>query len=104
MVSSARSGQRSWARVMSRVRRDPLVDSGGVAGTLPMIAQRPACRHGTVLRMRHNRSMPGMTSYGIVLTDGLRRLLVARARRVRGEHRDVLRARIVLAARHGARR
>ena len=43
-----------------------------------------------------------MTSYGIVLTDGLRRLLLARARRVSGEHRDVLRARIVLAAADGA--
>ena len=38
----------------------------------------------------------------IVLCDGQRRLLLARARRASGEHRDVLRARIVLAAAGGA--
>jgi transposase-like protein len=38
----------------------------------------------------------------VVLGDGQRRLLVARARRVSGEHRDVLRARIVVAAADGA--
>jgi transposase len=43
-----------------------------------------------------------MSPHRIVLTDGQRRLLLARARRVSGEHRDVLRARIVLAAADGA--
>ena len=43
-----------------------------------------------------------MSPHLIVLTDGQRRLLLARARRVSGEHRDVLRARIVLAAADGA--
>ena len=38
----------------------------------------------------------------IVLCDGQRRLLLARARRASGEHRDVLRAQIVLAAADGA--
>ena len=38
----------------------------------------------------------------VVLCDGQRRLLWARAGRVSGEHRDVLRARIVLAAADGA--
>jgi transposase len=38
----------------------------------------------------------------IVLCDGQRRLLLGRAGRVSGEHRDVLRARIVLAAADGA--
>ena len=43
-----------------------------------------------------------MSPYRIVLTDVQRRLLIARARRATGEHRDVLRARIVLAAAGGA--
>ena len=43
-----------------------------------------------------------MSPHLIVPTDGQRRLLLARARRVSGEHRDVLRARIVLAAADGA--
>jgi transposase len=38
----------------------------------------------------------------VVLCEGQRRVLVARAGRVSGEHRDVLRARIVLAAADGA--
>ena len=38
----------------------------------------------------------------IVLCDGQRRLVLARARRASGEHRDVLRAQIVLAAADGA--
>ncbi|HEY7008564.1 MAG TPA: IS630 family transposase [Jatrophihabitantaceae bacterium] len=42
-----------------------------------------------------------MTSYRVVLTVAQRRLLIARARRASGEHRDVLRARIVLAAARG---
>jgi transposase len=46
--------------------------------------------------------MPVISPHLIVLTDGRRRLLLARARRVSGEHRDVLRARIVLAAADGA--
>ncbi len=46
--------------------------------------------------------MPVAPSHFIVLTDTQRRLLVARARRSTGEHRDVLRARIVLAAADGA--
>lgn len=46
--------------------------------------------------------MPVTTLHRIALTDGQRRLLLARARRSSGEHRDVLRARIVLAAADGA--
>lgn len=46
--------------------------------------------------------MPVMTPFEIVLNEGQRRLLLARARRSSGEHRDVLRARIVLAAAGGA--
>jgi len=46
--------------------------------------------------------MPVAPAHFIVLTDTQRRLLVARARRSTGEHRDVLRARIVLAAADGA--
>jgi len=38
----------------------------------------------------------------LVLCDGQRRLLLAQARRASGQHRDVLRARIVLAAAEGA--
>jgi len=46
--------------------------------------------------------MPAMTSVDqIVLCAGQRRLLLARARRASGEHRDVLCARIVLAAAGG---
>jgi transposase len=43
-----------------------------------------------------------LSPYQIVLTEAARRVLVVRARRVSGEHRDVLRARIVLAAADGA--
>ena len=46
--------------------------------------------------------MPMSSSDQIVLCDGQRRVLLARAGRVSGEHRDVLRARIVLAAADGA--
>src|SRR6187551_3712091 len=38
------------------------------------------------------RSMPVLIADQIVLCDGQRRLLLARARRASGEHRDVLRA------------
>jgi transposase len=48
------------------------------------------------------RSMPVLIADQIVLCDGQRRLLLARARRASGQHRDVLRARIVLAAAEGA--
>jgi transposase len=46
--------------------------------------------------------MPTSSCDQIVLCNGQRRLLRARAGRVSGEHRDVLRARIVLAAADGA--
>jgi transposase len=46
--------------------------------------------------------MAVMSSYRIVVNQAQRRLLLARARRASGEHRDVLRARIVLAAADGA--
>src|SRR3984893_483695 len=46
--------------------------------------------------------MPMSSCDQIVLCDGQRRLLLARAGRVSGEHRDVWRARIVLAAAGGA--
>jgi transposase-like protein len=46
--------------------------------------------------------MPVSCRSMVVLGDGQRRLLVARARRVSGEHRGVLRARIVVAAADGA--
>ena len=46
--------------------------------------------------------MPISSCDQIVLCDGQRRLLLTRAGRVSGEHRDVLRARIVLAAADGA--
>ena len=49
-----------------------------------------------------NVSMAMSSPYLVVLSDGQRRLLLARARRASGEHRDVLRARIVLAAADGA--
>ena len=45
--------------------------------------------------------MAVLSPHQIMLTDGQRRLLLARARRVSGEHRDVLRARIMLAAAEG---
>jgi transposase len=46
--------------------------------------------------------MPVTALHRIALTDGQRRLLLARTRRTSGEHRDVLRARMVLAAADGA--
>jgi transposase len=49
-----------------------------------------------------NRVMSMSSLDVVVLGDGQRRLLQSRARRASGEHRDVLRARIVLAAAEGA--
>jgi transposase-like protein len=49
-----------------------------------------------------NVSMAMSSPYRVVLSDGQRRLLLARARRASGEHRDVVRARIVLATADGA--
>jgi transposase len=49
----------------------------------------------------HKRAVPVLSPFQISLNDGQRRLLLARARRVSGEHRDVLRAQIVLAAAEG---
>jgi DNA-directed RNA polymerase specialized sigma24 family protein len=49
-----------------------------------------------------NQTMPVLSAHQIVLCAGQRQLLLARARRASGEHRDVLRARIVLAAAGGA--
>jgi transposase len=46
--------------------------------------------------------MPVSSVDHIVLCDGQRQVLLARARQSSGEHRDVLRARIVLAAANGA--
>jgi transposase len=46
--------------------------------------------------------MPVLSAHQIVVGAGQRRLLLARVRRASGEHRDVLRARIVLAAADGA--
>jgi transposase len=46
--------------------------------------------------------MPASSVDHVVLCDGQRQLLLARARQSSGEHRDVLRARIVLAAADGA--
>jgi transposase len=45
--------------------------------------------------------VPVLSPFQFTLTDGQRQLLKARARRASGEHRDVLRARIVLAAAGG---
>src|SRR3954464_6770976 len=45
--------------------------------------------------------MPVVSADRIVVCAGQRRLLLGRARRASGEHRDVLRARIVLAAAGG---
>lgn len=64
----------------------------------------PLARRGVAGMTRvggEKRSMPGSSPDQIVLCDGQRRLLAARARRVSGEHRDVLRARIVLGAAGG---
>ncbi len=52
--------------------------------------------------MSDNQTMAVLSAHQIVLCAGQRRLLLARARRASGEHRDVLRARIVLAAAGGA--
>jgi transposase len=49
-----------------------------------------------------NQTMPVLSAHQIVLCAGQRQLLLARAGRASGEHRDVLRARIVLAAAGGA--
>jgi transposase len=62
----------------------------------------PACRRRIGALAGDNRNMPVLSAHQIVLCAGQRRLLLARARRASGEHRDVLRARVVLAAAGGA--
>jgi transposase len=62
----------------------------------------PACRRRTGALVSDNGFMPVVSAHRIVLSVRQRRLLLARARRVSGEHRDVLRTRIVLAAADGA--
>lgn len=71
-------------------------------GTQPIMVDVP--RVGRVWQRRCGTTvlMPVMSSYPIVLTETQRRVLLARARRCSGEHRDVLRARIVLGAADGA--
>ena len=86
--------------MISRYRRERLVESGGV-GTASMMPNRRRVVAGAG-RCGDNQTMPVLSPHRIVLTDGQRRLLLARARRASGEHRDVLRARIVLAAAGGA--
>jgi len=51
--------------------------------------------------MRHNDQMPMISPYQIALTGEEEAVLMARARSVRGQHRDRLRAQIVLAAAAG---
>jgi hypothetical protein len=52
------------------------------------------------MTLRDNKVMT-VCAVQVVLTAGERQVLMARARRARGEQRDVLRARIVLAAAQG---
>ena len=52
-------------------------------------------------RVRHNDQMPVMSPYLVVLTVEEESVLMARARSVRSQYRDRLRARIVLAAAAG---
>ena len=61
-----------------------------------------ACRRGGGATFRHNKIMSVCRAVPVVLTEGERTILTARARRARAEQRDVLRARIVLAAADGA--
>lgn len=64
-----------------------------------MLGQRCSACRGRAGNWRvTNKTMPVSSAHQIVLCAGQRRLLLARARRASGEHRDVLRARIVLAA------
>src|SRR6478672_1289248 len=103
MLRSASCGQRSRVRVIRRYRSECLVDSGGVGTASMMLGPMPRrVVAGTGRDAGDKRSMPVLIADQIVLCDGQRRLLLARARRVSGQHRDVLRARIVLAAAEGA--
>jgi len=60
-----------------------------------------ACRHGSDGAASDNRIMTVCRAVPIVLSPLEYRVLTGRARRARGEQRDVLRARIVLAAAAG---
>ncbi len=61
-----------------------------------------ACRAaGSPLRVRHNGPMSICSPYVIVLSEEEDEVLLARARSVRSEYRDRLRARVVLAAAAG---
>jgi len=66
-----------------------------------MIAERPRVGSSAGSLCGTTDRMAVLSPHQIMLTDGQRRLLLARARRVSGEHRDVVRARIVLAAADG---
>jgi transposase len=61
-----------------------------------------ACLADTGRWVRHNDQMPVISPYRVALTAEERSVLMARARSVRSEYRDRLRARIVLAAAAGS--
>ena len=98
MVRSASCGQRSRVRVIRRWRSECLVDSGGVGTASMVLGPMPGV--SAPARVENGRQ----TVYACVepRSDSPARwataVLLARARRASGEHRDVLRAQIVLAA------
>jgi transposase len=63
--------------------------------------QPSACRRGAGQVHRDNGTVTVCSPVRVVLSSGERQVLVCRARRARGEQRDVLQARIVLAAAQG---
>src|ERR1035438_3678927 len=67
----------------------------------PMALAITACRAADLARVRHKDQMPVSSPYLVVLSGEEEGMLTARARWVRSEYRDRLRARIVLAAAAG---
>src|SRR5215813_12176875 len=96
-------GQRSRALAARRCSRDVFVESGYLATAIifpdGMRSRRVVLRAPG--RVRHKDQMPVPSPYLIVLSAEEEAVLAARARSVRSQHRDRLRAQIVLAAAAG---
>lgn len=107
MAMVARAGQCSRAWFVSRWCSEDFVDSGmlGTASILTDVrvhwSALSACRRaGGAVRV-DNGVMSMSSPFVIVLTSVEEAVLTARARAARGQHRDVIRARVVLAAAQG---
>src|SRR3954454_12543605 len=100
MRTSARSGQHARARWIRRRCSEFFVESGIFFGIASSSAPPGVAPPGS-MPAAGQTAMAMRSPYRVVLTDADRRVVTARARSQRAAQRDVLRARIVLAAAEG---